>query len=101
MLRKYLIKILKKLEKSKNKLVIQSNNLVFLGCPCSTRADGSCINYCHKLHIEYHPCIDCPISSIVYIAIAIREEIGRSNLIGLNIHKPIVFSIDMFPGKEV
>jgi hypothetical protein len=101
MLRKLFIKLLKKLEKPKNNLVIQSNNVVTLGCPCSTQADGSCTNQCRKVNTESHPCISCPISSMVYISIAIREEMKRNNMVALNMCRPIVLSLDMFPGKEV
>jgi hypothetical protein len=84
-----------------NKLIIQSNNLVFLGCPCSTVADGTCTNSCYKINIDDHPCITCPISSMVYIAIAIRKEMGKNRMISLNMQKVITLSTDMFPGKEV
>jgi hypothetical protein len=84
-----------------NKLVIQTNKLVFLGCPCSTIADGSCKNSCYKVNMEDHPCISCPIPSTVYIAIAIRKEVNSNEMVISNMQKPITLSMDMFPGKEV
>jgi hypothetical protein len=84
-----------------NKLVVQTNKLIFLGCPCSTQADGSCINSCCKVNTKDHPCVTCPISSLVYIAIAIKKEVLNNEMVVLNMQKPITLSMDMFPGKEV
>jgi hypothetical protein len=87
-------------KKPGNSLVIHNNKSLFLGCPYSTQADGSCKNNCPKINFAYEPCADCPISSMVYIAIAIRNELENNNAITLNMQDSIVLHTNMFPGKQ-
>jgi hypothetical protein len=87
-------------KKPGNSLVIQSNKSLFLGCPCSTQADGSCKNNCYRINFAYEPCADCPISSMVYIAIAIKNELENNNAITLNMQDSIVLHANMFPGDQ-
>lgn len=90
-----------KKKKFPNYLSIQPNKLISLGCPCSTLEDGSCNSTCHKINSEKDPCVDCPISSVVYIAIVIKKEMDSNELITLNMQKPIVMHLEIFPGKLV
>lgn len=87
-------------KKPGNSLVIQSNKSLFFGCPCSTQADGSCEINCPKINFAYEPCADCSISSMIYIAIAIRKELESNNAITLNMQDSIVLHTNMFPGKQ-
>jgi hypothetical protein len=76
-----------------NSIKIQNNKLVFLGCPCSTLSDGTCKNYCHKITSDSRPCIDCPSSAQVYIAIAILKELENNELLIRNLHETLVLLI--------
>jgi len=82
-----------------NKLIIHTNKLILLGCPCAT-SFGSPSKNCRMINNEEHPCITCPISSIVYIALAIKKEMHKNDMIALNMQKAIIMPLEMFPGKE-
>jgi len=84
----------------KNYLMIQTNKLILLGCPCSTLENGSCKTTCHKINSEKDPCVDCPISSMVYIAMTIKKSLSDNNMILKNMEVPIVLSTSLFPGKK-
>lgn len=83
-----------KKHKKRNSIIIQTNKLILLGCPCLTLSDGTCENACRKVNTENIPCVDCPISSLVYIAIGIRNALDSNLMIIANMSKPIQLIIN-------
>ena len=84
-----MIRLFKKKKKFVNSIRIQQDGTVFMGCPCGTLEDGSCIRDCRKISVGI-PCIDCPTTATVYIAIALSKEIKCNNLVIRNMHTPVI-----------
>lgn len=68
------------MSKIKSSITLNKDGVVNLGCPCSGEKRS-----CHKIVVGERPCMGCPASSYVYIAIAIKTEVVRNELVLINL----------------